>query len=454
MKKNFLKSIAAISAAGLLAAGCIDPIPGKEDGSGQENTVYGPPLSEIAGLLAELPFEKEHISEVHDAVTSSSSNGYDKEYTMSNLFSVPGAGVGDDRLGTKAASAYENPLSELIREHLMGKAATKSSVGEASFENENDVNDYINLLSSSDIQIYWPFSEKWADTGEYPIITFDPENESSTNTGYRIRKDRNGLIQVEQVVVDENMAEEYPVWVVNRNSDDGYLTLDMIRQLYPDQVGEGGDIVINPAGKPMDILASKASTGGTVRTLILKDFIMHRNYDSWFAGASEFFVKCGAVENFTASTEAELELYSPNITDFMIVVKRNQVGIAQPFNAVLVSDWTDQVDNCAFMIIEDDGGRQTSWECTALVRIASKSYGIEIDLPFRTRDDIVWRGSLSSRYLFAHSNVQERFGDVSITFEIEESGASTDISQALQSNSRGKSLPLFSRYSPDGQESL
>ena len=69
---------------------------------------------------------------------------------------------------------------------------------------------------------------------------------------------------------------------------------------------------------------------------------------------------------------------------------------------------------------EDDGGKQTSWECTALVRIESKSYGIEIDLPFKTRDDIVWRGSLSARYLEAHSNVPENFGDVTVTFEIEE----------------------------------
>ena len=102
------------------------------------------------------------------------------------------------------------------------------------------------------------------------------------------------------------------------------------------------------------------------------------------------------------------------------MVKRNQVGKAQPFNAVLVSDLTDQVENLAFMIIEDDGGKRTSWKCTALVRIASKSYGVEIELPFNTRDDIVWRGSLSRRYLAAHSNIPENFGDVVITFEMEE----------------------------------
>ena len=157
-----------------------------------------------------------------------------------------------------------------------------------------------------------------------------------------------------------------------------------------------------------------------LRTLLVKDFMMKRNYDSWFAGASEFFIKCGAVEDFRASTEAELQLYSPAVTDFMIVVKRSKKGERIPFNAVLVSNWTGQLDNCAFMIVEDDGGTTTSWECTALVRIASKSYGIEIDLPFRTRDDIVWRGSLSSRYFEANNNVTGYFGDVEVTFEIVE----------------------------------
>ena len=145
---------------------------------------------------------------------------------------------------------------------------------------------------------------------------------------------------------------------------------------------------------------------------------MKRNYVCWFAGASEFFVKTGAVEDFTASTEAEMKLYSPSVTDFLIVVKRNQVGKPQPFNAVLVSGWTDQMSDCAFMITEDDGGTRTDWNCTALVRVASKSYGIELKIPFNTRDEIVWRGMLSDRWLEQNSNVVGHFGDVDLTFEI------------------------------------
>ena len=389
----------------------------RKHGAGDADSSSRVSLGDVAVILSEIPLELEQMNEVHDAVSSSSENGYDEEYMMRDLFSVPGAGVGDDRLpeGTKARPVYDRPMRELIREYLHRQHETRSGIFKDSRIQDVSPEEILEDMQSSDMQIYWPYSENW-DGKELPVITFDPEDESTSNIGYKVTRLEDGTASVDTVVVTEEMAEETPVWVVNRNSDDGYLSLEVIRQLYPEWL-EGGSVTVGP------YLAGLALSGDTshenVRTLILKDFVMNMNYDSWFAGASEFFVKCGAVENFTASTEAELQLYSPSITDFMIVVKRSQVGKPQPFNAVLVSDWTDQMDNCAFMIIEDDGGKQTSWECRALVRIASKSYGIEIDLPFRTRDDIVWRGSLSSRYLNAHSDIPENFGDVTVTFEVE-----------------------------------
>lgn len=68
------------------------------------------------------------------------------------------------------------------------------------------------------------------------------------------------------------------------------------------------------------------------------------------------------MDDFTATTEAELRLYNPLVTDFMIVVKRGQVDKPQPFNAMIVSDWASQMSHCAFMITEDDGGTKTVWK--------------------------------------------------------------------------------------------
>ena len=369
-------------------------------------------LKDVAGILAQIPLQDMHVREVYGAVGSSSGNGYDEEYTMKHIFGNPGAGVGEK--ATKAP--VDNPLRDLIEHHVRSGAATKAGAP------VSDADAYLEALVSSDIQIYWPYSDGW--NGEtLPVITFDPENEAKTNIGYKLVVNDDGSRHVEEVVVDEAMAAERPVWVVNRNSDAEFTSLEMLRREDPDWGEGGGTIIIEQqrAAGLSNTRRSRANTKGmNGRSLILKDFTMKRNYDSWFAGASEFWVKIGAVEDFTAVTEAEMYLYNPSVTDFMIVVKRNQMGKPQPFNAVLVSSWTDQMVNSAFMITEDDGGTRTQWKCTALVRVESRSFGIELELPFNSRDDIVWRGQLASKWLEAHDNIVGHFGDVDLTFEVVE----------------------------------
>ena len=403
---NNVVDIVALSLIMLAAASCeiLDNDPDKHV-KDEDSTYVG--LEEVAELLALIPLKSSHVNEVHDAVTSSSGNGYDEEYTMKDLFERPGAGVGD--LEVRTGAIYENPLRDLIKEHVYGMAATRSGADVL------DPDRFLEELMSSDIQIYWPFSDSWDGEG-MPIITYDPEDGSDKNMGYRLVVNDDGSRSVESLVVDEALAEAEPVWVVNRNSDAGYATLEMLRREDPDWGEGGGTIIVRPSCP--ETLKTRAEV--SVKSLILKDFTMNRSYDTWFAGASEFFVKTGSVEDFTASTEAELRLYSPTITDFLIVVKRSQIGEPLPFNAMLVSDWTGQMTHCAFMITEDDGGTITEWNCTALVRIASKSYGFEIKIPFNSRDDVVWRGQLSSRWLEANSNLVGHFGDVDLTFEVVE----------------------------------
>ena len=361
-------------------------------------------LNEIAEILAAVPLQHAHLKEVHKAVAASSLNGYDEEYTMKNLFEAPGTGVGDTWEGKVASKSDDEVyLRDLIEEYVRNPA-TKSA-GKSLGPDE-----FLEALSASDIQIYWPFSEEW-DGESLPVITFDPEDNSDANIGYRLVTNDDGSRHVEEVIVDEEMAGDVPVWVVNRNSDAGFTTLEMLRREDPNWGEGGGTVIVKPKSK---------TSGGTYRAMMLKDLTMHHNHDSWFAGGSEYWIKTGSLDDFTASTEAELRLYNPLVTDFLIVVKRSQVGIPQPFNAVLIPEWNPQMTHCAFMITEDDGGTRTEWKCTALVRIASKSYGVEINLPFNSRDDIVWRGHLTNRWIEANSNITSNFGDVSLTFELVE----------------------------------
>ena len=378
-------------------------------------------LEEVAQILSAVPLQATQLEEVHNAVISSSGNGYDEEYTMRNLFKAPGAGVGD-RLQARSPLQYDRPLRDLIEEYVLSSASTRSS---------GDPQDFLSALEESDVQIYWPFSDEW-DGETMPVVTFDPENEAEVNIGYEILLSDDGSRHVQEVLVDEEMAQKRPVWVVNRNSDAGYTSLEMLRREDPDWGVGGGDIIVKPSGRQADTKAS-----APLKMLVLKEFTMKRNYDSWFAGASEFFVKIASLDDFTASTEAELQLYNPLITDFMLVVRRNQVGIPLPLNVMLVSEMKrhllEHSDDCegecladcryaydeyAFMISEDDGGTREDWTCKGKVYVAGKSYGVEITIPLNTRDDVVWRGMLSGNSLERFNNKVNHFGDVDLVFEI------------------------------------
>ena len=359
-------------------------------------------LKEVAVMLSSIPLGAEQVGEVFDAVSSSTGNGYDEEYMMRDLFSEPGSGVGDGLtkaagLCTKAPKSYSRPLKDLISEYL------KTSPTKAS---EMTPEQYMAALESSSVQIYWPWCEKW-DGKTLPVITYDPLDGASTNEGFRLVVGEDGSRSVERITVDEAMAAETPVWVVNVNDDSAYTSLEMRRRLDPAWGNGSGSISIG----------SKAGED-ELKSLFLKDFTARRNYDPWFSGASEFFVKVGAVEDFFASTEAEMLLYSPSITDFMVVIRRSEVGKPRPFDAVLVSSWSDQLDTIAMMITEDDGGTLTTWKCSAELKIKSKTYGFDISLPFNSRDDIVWRGQLSAKYFEKYSLETGRFGDVDMTFEM------------------------------------
>lgn len=379
------------------------------------------PLDQVAQMLSELPMEPVHFKEVHRAVSSSSGNGYDEEYMMRDLFASPGRGVGEEDSGKSGNSVEEYskslsdilPLRDLIIQYAENRAATKASGFDPGL--------WLESLSSSDIQIYWPYSEDW-DGETQPVFTYDPGDGSQVGVGWKVDTDERGARTVRKIEVDEKYAAAYPVWVVNRNSDSGYTSLDVMRREHPEWDNGGGALIIGgpvssrAPGVPLPEEGTKAAS--SVKTLILKDFTMRRHYDTWLAGGSEFFIKAGSVNDFVASTEAELQLYMPAVTDFMVVVKRKQLGQALPFNTVLVSDWTSQLTQVAFMIVEDDGGSLTQWKCSAVVKVASKSYGFDISLPFNTRDDIVWRGQLSRRYIEATDKIAGHFGDVDITFEV------------------------------------
>ena len=422
----------SVAALAFLASACrgSDVVEPQSPGSGFS-------LEEFAGILSALPMDRSHLGEVFDAVCASSENGYDEEYMLADLVGSPGAGVGDGVFRSKAAPRYDRPLRDLLSDYFEANPSalpTRAGSSEAC----------LRMLEESDMQIYWPYSEDW-DGETFPIITFDPGDGSEYNYGYQAVRGEDGSVEIQSVYVDEQVAMSRPVWVIN-NNDDSHLV--PVQSAFLDGAGadaDAGAAALRADASSPEVQAfseARASLGTqalipVVRTatadaaasvqgsegdvpgdrLYIRSLKMLRNYDSWFGGASEFVIKCGAVDGFRATSEEDLSKYRPSVTDCVVVVKRRQLGMSVPLGILLLTDYTPQMENIAFLVTEDDGGKVENWKCEATVKWQSKSYGFTLNIPYRDRDDIVWRGQLSRSFFERGSIVTDRFGDVEITFE-------------------------------------
>ena len=244
--------------AGALACAACERIAHSEVSQKEEETVVRQgdvvfSLDEVARLFAALPVGEAQVAEVRDAVSASAGNGYDEEYTLQNLFEAPGSGIGS--APATRVEGYPEPLRDLLAAEVRRQYATRAVDPEA----------FLDALSESDVQLYWPFSEDFT-TDEAPIVTFNPGDNASRNIGYIRREDGT----IEEIVVDEEMARERPVWVVNRNIDAEYQTLEMRRREDPDW-GQGGSILIR-SGEGPDTRAS----GKDFKTLVLRQLARRR----------------------------------------------------------------------------------------------------------------------------------------------------------------------------------
>ena len=461
MKKYFFILIAGIFAACTPEQYYVEPAePGPEP---FELSARG-----LATMFASLPMGTEQLREVYQAVGHSSNNGYDEEYTLDSLLLKPGAGVGP---GTKARPSG-TPLREMVRGYLEEHASTRSGI-----------DDLMELIAESGYQLYWPYSEDWdgisypvitfdpgygaesnygfelspspsgaiitdtltvdealaqrrpvwvinsnSDAAFTPLELFAPGDSGSTalkvfcKTSASLRPSHCASLVGPSRSCGHGrpqFCKILPASVPPESSD-----CSCIEDRYPIRSGmTQSESVTNETGVTQgNVIAGcdrQSTTASRPRRLMLKSFRMLRNYDSWFGGASEFWIKCGSVEGFSAATEAELQLYSPSITDFMIGVKRRDINKEVPYEAIMVSDFSTQLDKIAFLVVEDDGGTRTGWKCEATVKIQSKSYGVSLDIPYNEKDDIVWRGQLSARFFEEEDIVTGRFGDVICSFELE-----------------------------------
>ena len=74
-----------------------------------------------------------------------------------------------------------------------------------------DADEYLAALQDSDIQIYWPYSERWDGT-QLPVITYDPGYDTDVNIGYEVSINDDGSRSIREMEVNEELAKERKKW--------------------------------------------------------------------------------------------------------------------------------------------------------------------------------------------------------------------------------------------------
>lgn len=337
----------------------------------------------IAQLMTSIPLTEEIVSEVFFATQNGLENGIEESYYFADVLSATSA-----KSANKVSVRKNSPtLGQEIRLAL-SKTRTTNQVD-------------TDLLQFGNYQIYWPYSENW-DGKTLPVITFVPENENqSWNYGYK--QTENG---VETVVVDEEYMESNPVWIINK-ADFSYEDLPNFNN--NEHVKNGVYYcprkVIAP---PNTHKQGPAKVEGIpVYTVYLGKLMSSKQYDSIWAGGSEFAIQMGAIEKVQITSKEQLYSTSPEITYFKVTRSRKDIRKKRwaELGVILSSDWYPNENNAGFCIYEEDQGETETFDMSLSVNINGKDESFTIKMPFGSGDDMIYKTVYSKNFIFSTNNM-------------------------------------------------
>lgn len=338
-------------------------------------------LSSIASILSHISINNDICKEVHEAVSSATDNGLDESYYFQEILKE-----GNNKIATR--SGNPSSLGTLIKNYF-ANPITRSADADA-------IN--LDLLAKSDIQIYWPYSEDW-DGKTLPAITYAPEDEDQEwNYAYKKNGDK-----IDTIIVNEEYMEKNPVWIINK-SDISYEDLPnfSLKQKIKNNV-----LFLSKANENIDNLPyTTRAAGEPVYTVYLGQFMAEKQYDKIWSGGSEFAIQMGAIENMQIESIEQLKSANPQVTYLRITRSRKDIKKKRwiTLNSVLSSDWYPNENNAAFMIHEEDQGKNINWEADLSIKIKGKDFGFKAKFPFGSHDDLVYRTVYKRTFVFSTNN--------------------------------------------------
>lgn len=197
-------------------------------------------------------------------------------------------------------------------------------------------NDLLQYLKEQNVEIYWPYWQKW-DGKELPTITYTPADNDSVNIGYKLKVNPNGNgYLTETVRVNDDYAFAHPTWILQNNKP--LPTTDPRSGIFIPNYGDDSYTGLNPYTKSARIAESlvpadnRNGLADINKIFVGKARTNGKNFNNIFNGGSnDLILYCG--DERTAGSSA------PQTTTFSIDRWAGRKGVWRRVNSVWDENW-------------------------------------------------------------------------------------------------------------------
>lgn len=316
--------------------------------------------SHILRAFQSISLDKSISEEVSQMISTSLANGFDEYFFLREL-AMPSKDVKVSGLNKTAASKLS--LEKSLR---------------SSLENE-----FSKVLSNTNLVIYWPYSDIW-DGETLPTITFMPEDEEAEwNYGYKQTIDNEGRRIIETVIVNDEYATKYPVWIIKESEYD----YDSLPNFNCGKYEKNGVYFNVPETK---------AASDVIHVWKMSSAQVTKQYDGLFQGSSNLEITI---------TYPVITGYVNDCSIFHIAFTRSEIKKKtwKTVNLQLNTDWTPEELSNGMFVVETDGGETTS--TTLTTKFQDESTGLETSVSttinYKDEDDLIGRQVYKRSYVFS-----------------------------------------------------
>lgn len=213
------------------------------------------------------------------------------------------------------------------------------------------------------IQIYWPYSEKWKGQSVVePIISFHPITNDTIGEGFQIVKMSNGKNTIKKIIVNDALAKEKPVWILNINDrgeiDDkgNYKAINVGKKVETDKVHPSEKSTCGPSNLSVSIGEVKFFT----------------QYDGLFNGGPEFRFFNGSI---TIDGQGQISGAMPD--QFLFGLSRGSIYSWVGCGDLWDSQWEAAKEAQPIAVVEEDARQSLTQSIGGTVKFTLKDAGIE-----------------------------------------------------------------------------